>query len=223
MGRKVGRRTGSPWTSSEGGWPLPSGISPLINLCSPVKYSRLLDEERREESEEEKVTSTRLASLTQAFIQFAFLGSSISNTCRIDFTSQRSSFVLYNNARMRRLLAAFDLQVGKGVYPSLPARDGINFGLLVEPEEWELMFNHLLVFQDLLQECSLGLSLHKIVHFLFGLATAYSRYYNRVRTLKDPLPNLFPLIHARVFLISEVNKVSERLLRILGCEPLENM
>jgi arginyl-tRNA synthetase len=185
--------------------------------------ARLLDEARREEGEEEGVTETRLGRLARAAVQFAFLGGSLARPVRIDLTCQRSSFVLYNNARMRRLLAAFEQRVLAGAYPGLPAAKTIQFELLAEPEEWQLMFNYLLVADDVISECAASLSLHKLVQLVCGLASTYSRYYNRVKTLKDPLPGLVPLVHARVFLVREVNRVCERLLRLLGCQPLENM
>lgn len=184
---------------------------------------RMLDQERREDGEDEETADTRVECLTRAFLQFSFLSASIASPVRIDFRNQQSNFVLYNNARMKRLLASFDLQVSKGIYPSVPEIHDIHFGLLTEPEEWELMFNFLLVVDDVIKESSNNLSLHKIVHFLFDLASTYSRYYNRVKTLKDPLPSLIPIVHVRILLIREVNRISENLLNILGCEPLGNM
>jgi len=183
-----------------------------------------LDEERRDEKEEVEKTEERLERLTQAQLHFAFLSSSISNPVKIDMQSQQSHFVMYNKARLTKLLATFDEQVERGVYPAVPTDlDQIDFALLIEPEEWELVWGHLTVVEEVINHCSKVLSLHKMVHLLYSLATTYSRYYNRVKMLKDPLPSLVPTIHARVVLTRQINAVFARLLQILGCKPLDTM
>ena len=188
------------------------------------KNVSMLDEERRDENESVEVTQERLDRLLKAFLNFAFLSSAISNPVKIDMESQQSHFVMYNKARLTRLLATFDEQVKKGVYPLVPTDlEQINFSLLIEPEEWELVWAHLVWVEDVINHCSKVRSLHKLVHLLYSLATTYSRYYNRVKMLKDPLPSLVPTIHARVVLTRQINAVFARLLRIFGCKPLDTM
>jgi len=182
-----------------------------------------LDEERCDENEDIKDKEMRLDTLTTATIQFSFLGSNISNPVKIMTSNQNSNFVLYNSARIKKLINTFDLHVKNSDYPPLPSSDKIDFGSLTELEEWELVFNFLMPYCDILEECARTLSFHKLVNFLLSLATTYSRYYNRVKTLKDPLPHLVPVVHARVFLITEVNKVFDDGLRILNLEPLLKM
>eukprot|EP00090_Calanus_glacialis_P024834 TRINITY_DN38551_c0_g1_i1.p1 TRINITY_DN38551_c0_g1~~TRINITY_DN38551_c0_g1_i1.p1 ORF type:complete len:386 (-),score=87.96 TRINITY_DN38551_c0_g1_i1:24-1181(-) len=182
-----------------------------------------LDEERCDENEDIKDKEKRLATLTTAIIQFSFLGSNISNPVKIMTSNQNSNFVLYNSARIKKLLSTFDQHVKNKDYPPLPSSDQIGFGSLTEIEEWELLFNFLLPYCDILEECARTLSFHKLVNFLLSLATTYSRYYNRVKTLKDPLPHLVPIVHARVFLIKEVNNVFDDGLRILNLKPLLKM
>jgi len=184
---------------------------------------KLLDEERCDENEDIKDKEMRLATLKTAIIQFSFLGSNISNPVKIMISNQNSNFVLYNSARIKKLMSTFDLHVKNSDYPPLPSSDKIDFGCLTEIEEWELAFNFLLPYCDILEECARTLSFHKLVNFLLSLATTYSRYYNRVKTLKDPLPHLIPIVHARVFLITDVNNVFDDGLRILNLEPLLKM
>jgi len=182
-----------------------------------------LDEERCEENEDVKITEIRLAALTAASLQFSFLGSNISNPIKISLNNPNSNFVLYNSARVKKLLRTFDQHVQNGDYPQLPHREKINFALLTEIEEWELLFNFLLPYCDVLSDCAKNLSFHKLVNFLVGLAGSYSRYYNRVKTLKDPLPHLLPAIHAKVCLLEEINKLFDAGLHILNLKPLSQM
>jgi len=190
------------------------------------KEVKELDEERCDEFEDLEDKESRLESLVNAIIQFSFLWSNITNPVKIILTSPsnpNASFVLYNSARIKRLLNTFDESVTKGDYPPLPPIENTSLDVLTETGEWELLFNFLLPYQDLLEECVSTLSVHKLVQFLISLASTYSRYYNKVKVLKEPLPHLVPVIHARVRLIREVNKVFDDGLRILNIKSLSKM
>jgi len=190
------------------------------------KEVKELDEERCDEFEDLEDKESRLESLVNAIIQFSFLWSNITNPVKIILTSPsnpNASFVLYNSARIKRLLNTFDEYVTKGDYPPLPSIENTSLDVLTETGEWELLFNFLLPYQDLLEECVSTLSVHKLVQFLISLASTYSRYYNKVKVLKEPLPHLVPVIHARVRLIREVNKVFDDGLRILNIKSLSKM
>jgi len=185
-----------------------------------------LDEERCDEHENVEKKERRLETLVEASIRFSFLGSNISNPVKIILSSSsnpNASFVLYNSARIKKLLDTFDECVLKGDYPPLPSRDKICYDGLTETGEWELLFNFLLTYSDIIEECVSTFSIHKLVQFLVSLASTYSRYYNKVKLLKEPLPHLIPVIHARVKLIEEVNRVFVDALRILNINTLSKM
>ena len=188
-----------------------------------LEEMRTLDEERRDEAEEDVVTETRLGVLTSASIQFTFLGSNISNPVRIQFNNQNSSFVLYNLARMKQILRTFDQCVARNEYPPLPSSQNINFELLSEPEEWEMMFNFVLNYQNVIQECCRTLSLHKLVISLCSFVSTFSRYYNRVKILKDPLPHLVPTVHAKIYFIKTISEVTIKALDILNISYISKM
>ena len=182
-----------------------------------------LDEERRDDSEPVEETERRLAALVEANIQFSFLATNISQPVKLQLTNPSSSFVLYNLARMKQMVRSFHQLVTSGRYPPLPPAQHIDFSLLVEPEEWELMFTFLLSYQDVVFECSESLSVHKLVTFLYSLATTFSRYYNRVKILKDPLPHLVPAVHARVFFVKEISSVVINALDLLNINYVAKM
>jgi len=184
---------------------------------------KVLDDERCDENEDAASRCRRLSKLTFASIQFSFLGSNISNPTKIMKSNPNSNFVLYNSARIKRLLSTFNQSVEMGTYPPLPLVDSLDFGNLNEVEEWELLFNFILPFPDVLLECSRLLSFHKLVNFLVNMASVYSRYYNRIKTLKDPLPHLVPVIHARIYFLKEVNKIFDNSLMILNIDSLGSM
>jgi len=185
-----------------------------------------LDEERCDEYENLKDKESRLKTLENASIQFNFLWCNISNPVKIildSLSNSNASFVLYNSARIKKLLHTFDEYVTKGDYPPLPTTENISVDVLTELGEWELLFNFLIPYHDLIEECISTLRIHKLVQFLVNLASTYSRYYNKVKLLKEPLPHLVPILHARIWLIKEVNKVFDEALSILNIKSLKNM
>merc|ERR1712243_4060 len=125
-----------------------------------------LDEERRDEYENLEVEESRLETLENASIQFNFLWCNISNPVKIildSLSNSNASFVLYNSARIKKLLHTFDEYVTKGDYPPLPTADSISVDVLTELGEWELLFNFLIPYNDIIEECISTLRIHKLV------------------------------------------------------------
>jgi arginyl-tRNA synthetase len=56
-----------------------------------------------------------------------------------------------------------------------------------------------------------------------GLANCLSRYYSRVRVLREPLPGLLPTLHARIHLLEAVQAHIGQLLNIMGLSTLRRM
>ena len=185
---------------------------------------RQLDEERRDEEEDVSVMEDRLRVLTEASIRFSLLGTDVTKPVKVQVNNQSSSFVLYNLARMKQLLRTFKAGVSMGEYPDLPSevRD-IRLDLLSEPEEWEMMFNYVLFYPEVLRECAQTLSLHKLVSLLCHFASIFSRYFSRVKVLKDPLPHLIPSVHAKIFLVKHLIDITINLLSILNIDYISKM
>ena len=185
---------------------------------------RQLDEERRDEDEDEEVAEDRLRILTEASIRFSLLGTDITKPVKVQINNQSASFVLYNLARMKQLVRTFEAGVLRGDFPGLPIDvNDINLDLLSEPEEWELMFNFLLLYPDILRECAHSLSLHKLVSLLCNFASIFSRYFSRVKVLKDPLPHLIQSVHAKIFLVKHLSEITIKLLGILNIDYVSKM
>ena len=133
---------------------------------------RQLDEERRDEDEDVSVMEDRLRVLSEASIRFSLLGTDVTKPVKVQVDNQSSSFVLYNLARMKQLLRTFKAGVSTGEYPDLPPEvKDIRLDLLSEPEEWEMMFNYVLFYPEVLRECAQTLSLHKLVSLLCHFAS----------------------------------------------------
>ena len=186
-----------------------------------LDHVRQLDEERRDDTEDESETEARLDCLSVASVQFSMLETNISQPVKLQFFNQNSSFVLYNLARMHQLLRTFDHLVNTNMFPPLP--DHINVSLLSEPGEWEIIFNFMLSYSQVLRDSAEQLNLQKIVIFLNSLACSFSKYYNRVKILKDSLPHLVPCVHARIFFIKLLSQIVVDALSILNIKFVSKM
>ena len=182
-----------------------------------------LDAERSEDGESIQVRDRRLEALTSAEVRLSLISSNaISETSLPDAGYSSATFIMYNSARVAQILASFDASVQRGVYPALPA--SVDWSLLNEEEEWEICFNYLLPYQDLLQETVGPLrKLHGLPLHLAGLSKSLSRYYSRVKILRDPLPNLIPVIHARIRFLEVIQAHICSSLAILGLSQLKKM
>jgi len=183
---------------------------------------RVMDEERCEPSQSQQTRDSRLKVLTTAQVRFDLLSTNPLHQCTLKLPgSSSSTFVLYNFARISQIIHSFEACVKKGLYPELPQQP--DWALLQEEEEWELFFVYLLPYEDMLKDVVINLKIHRITLHLIGLSNCLSRYYSRVKILKDPLARLIPVMHARIFFLKEIQKVVCSSLDILGLQRLNKM
>ena len=142
----------------------------------------------------------------------------------------QASFVLYNNARIIQIFNAFHNSCQIKPSEQLPDVASVDFDLLAEDEEWELLFNSVLPYLDFVQSVrneptSAALSnVNKICTVMIGLANCFSKYYRRVRILKnDPQPQTLRVMHARLYLILVLRIVNQHAFDILGIRALKQM
>ncbi|XP_064399960.1 DALR anticodon-binding domain-containing protein 3-like [Halichondria panicea] len=181
--------------------------------------------------------------MTEAVIKFELLSQDPTTYVKIDAPEVSVScdddvrfdgaFVLYNYARVAALLNRHRLASQHGVYPLLPSVETVDFSLLKEEEEWQLLFHYVLQYPLLLKEAAkiakkgvgvhITLGLKKICQFLTRFSHAFSSYYSRTKVLMPPEPHLLPLIHARLYLLMAIKQVLHNGLALLAIEPFEQM
>ncbi len=217
-------------------------VGPVLNGQTKKKDTRHLvevletlvstfDEISRERDCVESTEADRKAKVeksAKAELQFQLLSSGSPNQAVI-INSQQSKLqsvaVLYNYARIIHIRNANKI--------SLPDDgDGdanLDFGLLKEPEEWELVFVYLSRYRQVLEECvdqshQQHYKLGKLPQFLAGLAKIYSRYYNRIRVLKSPEQrHLHPTMFARLYLLQAIGDVIKHGLGLMDIEVFNHM
>ncbi|KAI4458715.1 dalrd3 protein [Holotrichia oblita] len=147
-----------------------------------------------------------------------------------EFLSSRkgAAFILYNCARLATLFKEFDKKVSQNVYPKLPELHEIDFGLLNEMEEWELLYIHILQFPCVIKNCIKDVFIGKIypnfvISALSGMSLCFSVYYRRVKILIEPRDHIYARLHARIYLLKALEQVMHNGLRILDIEPVKQM
>jgi hypothetical protein len=138
------------------------------------------------------------------------------------------SFIFYNCARLSALFKEFDSRVSSKVYSGLPSIDKIDFTLLNQPEEWEMIFIYILQFPLVVISCvcdiKLGtINLHNLILFLSNLSSTFSIYYRRVKILTSSKDHLLPVLYARIYLLKAVQQVFHTALHLLNIEPVREM
>lgn len=97
-------------------------------------------------------------------------------------------FIMYNGARLHKLLKEFERRVSTKSYPELPDLPHIHFNVLNQPEEWELFYVYILQFPITVHQsiCDIEngrVNTHVLIKFLSNMANVFSVYYRRVKIL----------------------------------------
>ena len=100
----------------------------------------------------------------------------------------------------------------------------VDYGLLIEEEEWEIIYVYLSRYLEVLNDIIKvnDIKVGKIVQYLVGLSQSFSRYYNRVRIIRDA-PHLWKTVQARLDLLSVIRSVLEHGLYLLDVPCLGHM
>ena len=101
----------------------------------------------------------------------------------------------------------------------------------MQDDEWLLVHVYLLQYDPLLHSLSQSLlrdhqlASHRLTQFLSGLARCYSRYYSRVRVLRDAssVARVLHVMVARIQLIKHTLAVMEDGLSILDINSVNRM
>ncbi|KAH8388707.1 hypothetical protein KR200_005004 [Drosophila serrata] len=141
-------------------------------------------------------------------------------------SSKGASYILYNSARLETLLRTFDDKVKANVYDPLPPLEAIDFSILEDDLDWQLIYGYLLPFPDVLESLLEQLpqgscGIHKFVRYIENLAGVTSRYYRHKKVLVQKREQLSPILYARVYLIMTVRQVLNVVLAVLGIQPVD--
>lgn len=194
------------------------------------------EDKKMEVSQEffDRVTSE----LASASMKFALLSSGTRRVINfnvqnaVDFEGVSGTYLMYNRARFQSLLAKYDKGVEQGTYPPLPPLDKVDFSLLKEDQEWELLLNYLLPFSHLVLTTACPnyppapqipeFPTARLCEFLCKLAKDFSKYWSTSRVLSTD-EDKHQLMFVRIYLLRALKTVLTNGLRLLTMNPLDKM
>ncbi|KAG5333712.1 DALD3 protein, partial [Acromyrmex charruanus] len=197
-----------------------------------------LSEHKFIEDEKNDAKDLFLHNLANAIIIFELMAVKPSRSVIIgnnNFEDDRSitntrgaSFALYNTARIATIITKHNEKVLRGDYPSLPDIKNVDFSQLQEKEEWELIYNFIFGYPQMINDClkcepSFHIYPQVVCLFLSRLCQKFSVYYRKVRILTEGGNHLIPKMVARLYMLRALYVIFENALDILGIKPVSRM
>lgn len=197
-----------------------------------------LNEHKYIEDEKSNAKDIFLRNLANAIAIFELMAAKPSRSVIIEnnnFEDDRSvtntrgaSFVLYNTARIATIITKHNEKVSRGDYPSLPDIKNVDFSQLQEEEEWELIYNFIFGYPQMINDflkCEPCFHIYPqvVCLFLSRLCQRFSVYYRKVRILTEGGDHLIPKMVARLYMLRALYVVFENALDILGIKPISRM
>jgi len=149
--------------------------------------------------------------------------------------AKEGTFILYNYARMNQLLESFEVQ--RKNYGNMMAIEEVDFSFLKEPEEWDIIVNGVIPYIETIATISdikfneidsnetLNRCLHRICTHVSKLSNIYSKYYRRVKVLKEGLQGTSAdqTLSAKLYFIRAIKLVYDHAFYVLGIVPVKYM
>uniref|UniRef100_A0A182Q125 DALR anticodon binding domain-containing protein n=1 Tax=Anopheles farauti TaxID=69004 RepID=A0A182Q125_9DIPT len=143
-------------------------------------------------------------------------------------SSKGAAFILYNYARLASIFKKHAKLVEEDPLNTLPPEEMIDYSLLSESDEWQLLYLYVIGFPGALEQTigygpSARVAPYHLLEFTLHLIQCLSKYYCRVRILTANRPKLQPVMFARLHLLRAVYDTLKVLLSLLDLEPIEEM
>ena len=137
-----------------------------------------------------------------------------------------AAFILYAGARISSIINKYEQGIKEGKWGPEPAE--VDWSLLTEPAEWEILTKYVMPFARLICDACLPeippeprlpeFGTHVIPQFAFTLAGAFSTYYSKVKILNGE-----PSMYTRNRFCRAVLRVIHNALHLFMVDPLESM
>lgn len=156
-----------------------------------------------------------------------FIGCNIA-TDKSTTNTKGACFILYNTARIISIIEKYNVKKLKGEYPDLPCVNDTDFSLLNQEEEWELVYNFIIGYQQMINHCVKHTTVFQtnpqvICIFLSKLCQKFSIYYRRIRILTEAYDHLVPTMIARLYMLHALQIVLQNALAFLDIIPVSHM
>ncbi|XP_017878127.1 DALR anticodon-binding domain-containing protein 3 isoform X2 [Ceratina calcarata] len=156
-----------------------------------------------------------------------FIGCGNFATDKATTNTKGASFILYNAARISAIIEKYNDKVSRGEYPNLPHINNIDFSLLNQEDEWEIVYNFIIRYQLMIKDClryePFQTCPQAICIFLIRLCSKFSIYYRKTRILIEAYDHLIPTMTARLYMLHALQVVLRNALAILDIHPVSRM
>lgn len=160
-----------------------------------------------------------------------------------DFEDASAPFILYNSTRLSSVITKFDGLVQSGVSRTLPALSEVDWSVVDNQLEWEILMEFVMSFPGLLKEAASAdrpmpkppqlpeYGTHKVCEFLNNMTRKLSSYYgpkgvrilpHKSQTTMVTIDQQKPL-HARIYLMKAFRQVIDNGLNKVMIKPLRKM
>lgn len=148
-------------------------------------------------------------------------GRSLTNT-------KGASFILYNTARIASIIEKYNKGASSGEYPNLIEVKDVDFSLLDDEDEWELIYNFVVGYSKVIESSIRHKSIFQvcpqvICMFLSRLTQKFSIYYRRIKILTERYEHLHNQLIARIYMLKALQIVLENALAILNIKSVSCM
>ncbi|XP_060825620.1 DALR anticodon-binding domain-containing protein 3-like [Bombus pascuorum] len=156
-----------------------------------------------------------------------FIGCNVA-TDKSTTNTKGGCFILYNTARITAIIEKYNDKNLRGEYPNLPCVNDTDFSLLNQEEEWELIYNFVIGYQQMIKDCLrydpvFQTNTQFICIFLSKLCQKFSIYYHRIRILTEAYDHLIPTMTARLYMLHALQIVLQNALALLDITPVSRM
>ncbi|KAG7190263.1 hypothetical protein KM043_006382 [Ampulex compressa] len=150
------------------------------------------------------------------------------NAERSMISTKGACFVLYNTARIIAIISKYYNRQSSGEYPSMPNIEDVDFSQLMEEEEWELVYNFVLGYPQMIKDCirhdtNFRINPQCVCLFLLRLCQKFSIYYRKIRILTLARDHLLPKMIARLYMLQALQIILQNALEIMNIQPLAQM
>jgi arginyl-tRNA synthetase len=128
----------------------------------------------------------------------------------LSFDGETGPYLQYTHVRFAGILRKFD--------GALPDPDSVDFGLLAEPEEWQLV-RDIDAWPSVIEQAAGRFEPSEISAHLLRLASDFNRFYQKHRVIGDDAG----MTRARISLVLALKNTLARGLTVLGLKALEKM
>lgn len=207
--------------------------------CKINQLAKLNEEKFIENKEDNTKKDLFLENLANAIVIFelmsvkpsrsVIIGNYDSKENRSITNTKGASFVLYNVARIATIIRRYNERVLYGGYPSLPSIKSVDFSELHEEEEWELVYNFIFGYLQMINDClkfepNFHIYPQVLCLFLSRLCQKFSVYYRRIKILTEGSDHhLISKMTARLYMLQALQVVLENALDILDIKTISQM